>query len=135
MVAGGGGLTLNGDDCERRCTGSEARRCGTDHGRRWVVAGRLQTLPHRSGGGEIRFGRRELGHLHGDRITDLPFPLRLRDELIAVAARVRTTCCRTAAGVTVPLDGLEAADGAIELFGLSYARSVQAARPARLPRS
>ncbi len=36
---GGGGLTLNGDECERRCTGSEARRCGTDHGGRWVVAG------------------------------------------------------------------------------------------------
>ncbi|MGO9971409.1 MAG: luciferase family protein [Solirubrobacteraceae bacterium] len=95
----------------------------------------VQTLPHRFGGVEIRFGHRELGHLQGDRITDLPFPRRLRDELIAVAARARTTCCRTAAGVTAPLGGLEAADGAIGLFGLSDARSVQAARPARLPRS
>jgi len=44
--------------------------------------------PHRFGGVEFRLGRRELGHLHGDRIADLPFPRRVRDELIA-AGRAR----------------------------------------------
>jgi hypothetical protein len=29
--------------------------------------------PHRFGGVEFRLGRRELGHLHGNRIADLPF--------------------------------------------------------------
>ncbi len=43
---------------------------------------------HRSGGVEFRLGRREHGHLHGDRIADLPFPRRVRDELIA-AGRAR----------------------------------------------
>jgi hypothetical protein len=38
----------------------------------------------------IRFavGKRELGHLHGDRLADFPFTRAIRDELIA-AGRVR----------------------------------------------
>lgn len=39
--------------------------------------------PHRFGGTEFRHGRRELGHLHGSRLADLPFPLLIRDELVA----------------------------------------------------
>ena len=38
---------------------------------------------HRFGGTEFRVGRRELGHLHGSRLADLPFPLLIRDDLIA----------------------------------------------------
>lgn len=43
----------------------------------------ITTGPHRFGGLEFRLGRRELGHLHGHRVADLPFPRRVRDELIA----------------------------------------------------
>src|SRR5512134_351404 len=43
---------------------------------------------HRFGGVEFRLGRRELGHLHGDRLADIPFPKRVRDELLK-AGRVR----------------------------------------------
>ena len=35
----------------------------------------VTTGPHRFGGIEFRLGRRELGHLHGNRLADLPFPL------------------------------------------------------------
>lgn len=38
---------------------------------------------HRFGGTEFRVGRRELGHLHGSRLADLPFPLLIRDDLVA----------------------------------------------------
>jgi len=38
---------------------------------------------HRFGGTELRYNRRELGHLHGSRLADLPFPLLIRDELVA----------------------------------------------------
>jgi len=36
-------------------------------------------------GGLVFFhvGRREIGHLHGDRLADLPFPVRIREELVA----------------------------------------------------
>lgn len=38
---------------------------------------------HRFGGTEFRVGRRELGHVHGTRVADLPFPLLVRNDLVA----------------------------------------------------
>ena len=32
---------------------------------------------------EFRVGRREIGHLHGSRLADLPFPVRIREQLVA----------------------------------------------------
>lgn len=37
---------------------------------------------HRFGGREFRLERRELGHIHGDRLVDIPFPKGVRDELV-----------------------------------------------------
>ena len=37
---------------------------------------------HRFGGIEFRIGQREMGHLHGDTLADLPFPMQIRNELI-----------------------------------------------------
>ena len=39
--------------------------------------------PHRFGGIEFRVNHREMGHLHGSRQLDLPFPVRIRQELVA----------------------------------------------------
>jgi hypothetical protein len=38
---------------------------------------------HRFGGREFRVGKLEIGHVHGNRVTDLPFPRAVRDELVA----------------------------------------------------
>ena len=38
---------------------------------------------HRFGGTEYRFGRREIGHVHGDYLIDIPFPKSVRNELIS----------------------------------------------------
>jgi len=43
----------------------------------------VTTSEHRFGGVEFRVGRRELGHLHGNRLADLPFPVRVREQLVA----------------------------------------------------
>ena len=43
----------------------------------------VESHPHRFGGVEFTIDHREIGHLHGDRLADLPFPTRIRDELIA----------------------------------------------------
>jgi len=43
----------------------------------------VEAHPHRFGGSEYRLGRREIGHLHGDHLLDVPFPIRVRDELVA----------------------------------------------------
>jgi len=88
----------------------------------------VETAAHRFGGIEFRFGRRELGHLHGDRIADLPFPRKVRDELIA-AGRARAHHVLPDSGwVTASLDGPDGAERVIELFGLSYERAARAAR-------
>lgn len=40
--------------------------------------------PHRFGGTEYRLGaKREIGHLHGDWLLDIPFPKKVRDEVVA----------------------------------------------------
>src|SRR6185503_1518894 len=39
--------------------------------------------PHRFGGVEFLIGEREIGHLHGDRLLDVPFPRAVHDELSA----------------------------------------------------
>jgi Family of unknown function (DUF5519) len=38
--------------------------------------------PHRFGGIEFRLNKREMGHIHGDHLVDLPFPLNIRNELV-----------------------------------------------------
>jgi len=38
--------------------------------------------PHRFGGTQFRLGHREIGHIHGDRLVDVPFPKTKRDELV-----------------------------------------------------
>lgn len=43
----------------------------------------LQTHPHRFSGIEFCLGTREIGHIHGDALVDIPFPRRIRDEIIA----------------------------------------------------
>lgn len=38
--------------------------------------------PHRFGGAEYRLGRREIGHIHGDYLVDIPFPSTVRNAVI-----------------------------------------------------
>lgn len=42
----------------------------------------VSTAPHRFGGLEYRLGTRELGHIHGDHLVDIPFPKKVRDEIV-----------------------------------------------------
>lgn len=39
--------------------------------------------PHRFGGTEYRIGKRELGHIHGDHLVEIPFPIRSRNEIVS----------------------------------------------------
>jgi hypothetical protein len=39
--------------------------------------------PHRFGGVQYGIGRREIGHIHGDHLVDIPFPKKVRDEIVA----------------------------------------------------
>jgi hypothetical protein len=37
----------------------------------------------RGGGVEYGIGKREIGHIHGDHLVDIPFPKKVRDEIVA----------------------------------------------------
>lgn len=88
----------------------------------------VEVGPHRFGGVEFRLGRRELGHLHGDRMADLPFPRRTRNELIA-AGRARPHHVLPESGwVTASVREPDDVDEVIGLFRLSYERTLCARR-------
>ena len=42
----------------------------------------IEALPHHFGGTEFRIGKREIGHIHGDSLVDIPFPKKVRDEIV-----------------------------------------------------
>jgi Luciferase len=82
----------------------------------------VATAPHRFGGVEFRRGRKELGHLHGDHLADLPFPRRVRDELVA-AGRAEPHHVLPASGwVSRRIAGPEDVDAVVALFRMLYER-------------
>lgn len=65
----------------------------------------VEARPHRFGGVEFRVRGHEIGHLHGSRMADLPFPVRMRKELVAEGkARLHHLLPRTGPRVTTPAD-------------------------------
>ena len=58
----------------------------------------VEAHPHRFGGTEYRIGKREIGHLHGDALVDIPFPTKVRDEVVAAGRAEPTISCPKAAG-------------------------------------
>ena len=90
----------------------------------------VDAQPHRFGGTEFRVGRRELGHLHGDQLADLPFTRKIRNELIE-AARAETHHVLPDTGwVSFWIRSEADVEAAIALFRLSYEHAVAARRGA-----
>ena len=82
----------------------------------------VEEKPHCFEGVEFRVNGHEIGHLHGDRWADLPFPVRVRKELVAAGkARLHHVVPQTG-WVSYPIRGEEDVEGALELFRLNYER-------------
>jgi hypothetical protein len=82
----------------------------------------VEAVTHRFGGTEYRYGRKEMGHVHGDRLVDMPLPRKLHDELIATGQAQPHHVLPDTGWVSVWLDGPEDAARVIELFRLQYDR-------------
>jgi Family of unknown function (DUF5519) len=82
---------------------------------------------HRFGGREFRLGRRELGHLHRDRLADLPFTKPVRDMLVETGRAQPHHVLPDTGWVSRPIAGEEDVTEVIELFRLSYERAKVAA--------
>jgi hypothetical protein len=77
---------------------------------------------HRGGMVFFHVGRREIGHLHGSRFADLPFPVRIREELVA-AGRADLHYLHPKTGwLTRYIRSEEDVEAIIELFHLNLKR-------------
>ena len=77
---------------------------------------------HRFGGTEFRVNGREMGHMHGGRFADLPFPMSIRNELVKDGRALPHHVLPNSGWVTFLIN--EEADIAslINLFRIQYER-------------
>jgi hypothetical protein len=80
----------------------------------------IEALPHRYGGTEYRLGRREIGHVHGDYLVDIPFPKKVRDELVAAGRAEAHHILPQSGWVSVFIKRPNDVDRAIELLQYSF---------------
>jgi hypothetical protein len=88
----------------------------------------VEALPHRFGGTEYRYGRKEMGHVHGDRLADLPLPRKLHDEVIAAGRAEPHHVLPDTGWVSCWMNAPEDAGSVIELFRMQYDRYTAAKR-------
>ena len=75
------------------------------------------------GGLQFSYGRVELGHLHGSSFADLPFPKKVRDELIEEGRASVHPPLPDSGWVRRRMEGPEDARAVIELFRMNYDRA------------
>lgn len=85
----------------------------------------VEAKPHRFGGVEFRVRGREIGHLHGSRLADLPFPVRMREELVAEGKAEPHHVLPQTGWVSYYPRGPEDVSAVVELFRLNYERLVR----------
>ena len=82
----------------------------------------MEERRHRFGGVEFRVNGHEIGHLHGGRWVDLPFPVRIRKELVAAGKAQLHHVLPQTGWVSYQIRDEEDVEGALELFRLNYER-------------
>ena len=82
----------------------------------------VEARVHRFGGVEFRVNGHEIRHLHGDRTADLPFPVRMREELVESGQAQLHHVLPQTGWVSYYLRGGEDVAGALHLFRRNYDR-------------
>ena len=80
----------------------------------------VSTAPHRFGGVEYRLGTRELGHIHGDQLVDIPFPKKVRDEIVTAGLAEPHHILPATGWISFYLREVGDIEKAIELLHRSY---------------
>lgn len=80
--------------------------------------------PHRFGGTEYRLGTRGIGHIHGDNLVDIPFPTKVRTELVNAGAAEPHHLLKDTGWVSFYLRQTDDIDRAIALLQRSYELAV-----------
>ena len=76
--------------------------------------------PHRFGGTEFCLGTREIGHIHGDYLADIPFPKKVRDEIVSAGEATPHHVLPETGWVSFYLHEDRDVERAIALFRRSY---------------
>jgi hypothetical protein len=84
----------------------------------------VEVRSHRFGGVEFVVGRRELGHLHGDHLADLPFTRSRRDELLATGVVVRHHVLPDSGWASRPILSEQDVSAVISLLREQYERAI-----------
>ena len=82
--------------------------------------------PGRFGAVAFRYGKREIGHIHRDRIADLPVTAEMR-EVILSEGRARPHRAGVKGYISYPLEGREDVSVVLEILGRNYDRAKAAA--------
>ena len=82
----------------------------------------VRVEPHRFGGIAFLIGRREIGHLHGNRLADLPFPVRVRKQLVEEGMAQPHHILPESGWVSYVIRDERDVAAVIELFRLNYER-------------
>jgi hypothetical protein len=71
---------------------------------------------------EFRVGRRELGHLHGNYLADVPFPVRIREQLVAAGKGILHHAHPASGWISIPIRDETDLVNVVSLFRLNYER-------------
>jgi hypothetical protein len=82
--------------------------------------------PGRFGATSLRYGKREIGHLHRDRIADLPVTREMREEILA-RGRARPHRAGVKGYISYPIENPEDVSVVLEILGWNYDRAKAAA--------
>jgi hypothetical protein len=93
----------------------------------------VESRVHRFGGVEFRVNGHEIGHLHGDRMADLPFSVRIREELVESGMAQLHHVLPQTGWVSYYLGSEEDVAGALDLFRMNYDRLTARKDPGHEP--
>jgi predicted DNA-binding protein (MmcQ/YjbR family) len=69
---------------------------------------------------EYRLGKREIGHVHTDHLVDIPFPKKVRDELVATGRAEPHHILPKSGWVSIHLNQASDVEQAIDLLLYSF---------------
>jgi hypothetical protein len=88
----------------------------------------VEAYPHRFGGEEYRLGRREIGHVHGQSLVDVPLPRRMRDEFLASGKARPHHVLPESGWVSVPMKSDRDVAAALEVLQAAYRSALEQRR-------
>lgn len=80
---------------------------------------------HRFGGIEFKLGNREIGHVHGDYLVDIPFTKKIKNEIISAGLADEHHVLPESGWISKYLETAKDVDTAIELLRRSFKIAVK----------